>query len=237
MSSDSTQTQAQPPAGNSAKGFWFKVILLVIILIAGFLYIRSLALKSKVSSTAEGSVPLTAIQQQAGKSEQPQPAPAIREQDDNAGEATPMAEVTPVIVAESVQQPATETEERSAQIEQQAQTPVLAPATGTGEAAPETPEQPGVEPVEIPAAVIEVEEQTTVTEEPADVPAPVMAGPSPATETGEAAPEAQEQTAAEPAETPAAVIEVEEQATATEETAEVPTPEMTGPSPAIQETG
>jgi len=95
----------------------------------------------------------------------------------------PWVEAAPVETEESVRQLASEPDERSAQIEQQAQTTVTAPAfavSETGEVSVEAPEQPAVEPAENPVAVIGVEEQATVTEELVDVSVPASITEPPA---------------------------------------------------------
>ncbi len=159
-------------------GFWPKVIVWIVIVIAGFMYIRSLAEKNNAPSVADSSVS-PALPQQVDTLVQPQPASEIQEGDYRVGETVPITEIVDVIeaiadVTETA--PTTEIVSVIESITDVIETLPVAVVPVITEEVARQPAQPETEP----------EESTAQDQQQAEtkVPAPAIAVP----ETGEAAP-------------------------------------------------
>ena len=121
MSSDSAQAQELAPA-KRAMGFWPKIVVAVIIIVAGFMYIRSVAHKDMVIPVADVASPPPAETQDTTLPDLPLPVADIQLEGKGMSDAVPVTigsvitEEVPVISAGA----SSESDERANQSEQQA---------------------------------------------------------------------------------------------------------------------
>ena len=151
MSSDSAQAQELAPA-KRAMGFWPKIVVAVIIIVAGFMYIRSVAHKDMVIPLADVASPPPAETQDTALPDVPLPVADIQLEGKGMSDAVPVTigsvitEEAPVISAGAP----SETDGSANQSEQQAaqgEPETLAPPMmrETAEAASVEPDQPAAE--------------------------------------------------------------------------------------------
>ena len=157
MSSDSAQAQELTPA-KRAMGFWPKIVVAIIVVIAGFMYIRSIADKDRVMPVADVT--------------SPPPAADIQLEGKGMSDAVPVT-IGSVITEEVPMIPAgapSETEESTNQSEQQAQSESETPAPPM---MPETAEAASVEPDQAAAEMPAPETESVMV--PPVIPTPPVA--------------------------------------------------------------